>query len=113
MKGPKVSCLFLDIGGVLLSDGWDHHARKRAATKFKLDWPEMEQRHRLNFSTFEEGRLTLREYLERVVFYQKRPFSRAQFRRFMFSQSTPHPGDDRAGQSPQTPLRAQSGGGQQ
>jgi putative hydrolase of the HAD superfamily len=90
-KGPKVSCLFLDIGGVLLSDGWDHRARKRAATKFKLDWPEMEQRHRLNFSTFEEGRLTLREYLERVVFYQKRPFSSAQFRRFMLSQSTPHP----------------------
>ena len=89
-KAPKVSCLFLDIGGVLLSDGWDHHARKRAATKFKLEWAEMEQRHRLNFSTFEEGKLTLQEYLGRVVFYQKRPFTRAQFRRFMFAQSTPY-----------------------
>jgi putative hydrolase of the HAD superfamily len=87
-KAPKVSCLFLDIGGVLLSDGWDYHARKRAATKFKLEWAEMEQRHRLNFSTFEEGKLTLQEYLGRVVFYQKRPFTRAQFRRFMFAQST-------------------------
>ena len=87
-KAPKVSCLFVDIGGVLLSDGWDHHARRRAATKFKLEWAEMEQRHRLNFSTFEEGKLTLQEYLGRVVFYQKRPFTRAQFRRFMFAQST-------------------------
>ena len=90
-KGPKVSCLFLDIGGVLLSDGWDHHARKRAATKFKLEWAELEQRHQLNFSTFEEGRLTFREYLERVVFYKKRPFSHAEFRRFIFAQSTPYP----------------------
>ena len=88
---PKVSCLFLDIGGVLLSDGWDHHARKRAATKFKLEWAEMDERHRLNFSTFEEGKLTLQDYLGRVVFYQRRPFTRAQFRRFMFAQSTPYP----------------------
>ena len=27
----------------------------------------METRHRLNFSTFEEGKLTLRDYLRRVV----------------------------------------------
>ena len=87
---PKVSCLFVDIGGVLLSNGWDHHARKRAATQFRLAWPEMEARHRLNFSTFEEGKLTLHDYLGRVVFYEKRPFSRAQFRRFRFAQSTPN-----------------------
>jgi putative hydrolase of the HAD superfamily len=83
--------LFVDIGGVLLNDGWDHRARKRAAIKFELEWSEMEERHRLNFSTFEEGRLTLREYMRRVVFYRKRPFTQAQFRRFMFAQSTPHP----------------------
>lgn len=86
-----ISCLFLDIGGVLLTNGWDHHARKRAATHFKLGWAEMEDRHRLNFATYEEGKLTLEEYLGRVVFYQKRPFTRAQFRRFMFAQSKPYP----------------------
>ena len=86
-----ITCLFLDIGGVLLTNGWDHHARKRAATHFKLEWAEMEDRHRLNFATYEEGKLTLEEYLGRVVFYQKRPFTRAQFRRFMFAQSTPYP----------------------
>ena len=86
-----INCLFLDIGGVLLTDGWDHYARKRAATKFKLNFVEMEDRHHLTFDTYEEGKLTLEEYLGRVVFYLKRPFSRAQFRRFMFAQSKPHP----------------------
>jgi putative hydrolase of the HAD superfamily len=87
----EITTLFLDIGGVLLTDGWDHHARKRAATKFKLKLDEMEDRHHLTFDTYEEGKLTLKEYLGRVVFYQKRPFTRAQFRRFMFAQSKPYP----------------------
>ena len=90
-KVPAITCLFLDIGGVLLTDGWDHHARKRAATHFKLELAEMEDRHHLTFDTYEEGKLTLEEYLGRVVFYQKRSFTRAQFRRFMFAQSKPYP----------------------
>jgi len=90
-KAPGVTCVFLDIGGVLLTDGWDHYARKRAATNFKLEWAELEERHNLNFDTYEEGKLTLEEYLGRVVFYQRRPFTRAQFRRFMFEQSKPYP----------------------
>ena len=51
--------LFLDIGGVLLSDGWDHHASKRAATNFKLELAEMEDRHHLAFETYDEGKLTI------------------------------------------------------
>ena len=86
-----ITCMFLDIGGVLLTDGWDHHARKRAATNFGLEWAEMEDRHRLMFDSYEEGKLTLQEYLGRVVFYKKRPFTRAQFRRFMFAQSKAFP----------------------
>jgi putative hydrolase of the HAD superfamily len=86
-----ITTLFLDIGGVLLTDGWDHHARKRAATTFKLEFAEMEERHHLIFETYEEGKLTLEEYLGLVVFYQKRPFTRAQFQRFMFAQSKSHP----------------------
>jgi putative hydrolase of the HAD superfamily len=83
--------MFLDIGGVLLTNGWDHHARTRAAANFKLELAEMEDRHHLTFDTYEEGKLTLEEYLSRVVFYQKRPFTRVQFRRFMFAQSKPYP----------------------
>jgi len=87
-----ITTLFLDIGDVLLTDGWDHHARKRAATTFELAFSEMEERHHMTFETFEDGKLTLDEYLDLVVFYQKRPFTRAQFRHFMFAQSKACPG---------------------
>lgn len=90
-KATAITCAFLDIGGVLSTNGWDHHARKRAATHFKLELAEMENRHHLTFDTYEEGKLTLEEYLGRVVFYQKRPFTRAQVRRFMFAQSKSYP----------------------
>jgi putative hydrolase of the HAD superfamily len=90
-RAIPVTTLFVDIGGVLLTDGWNQRARKRAATEFKLELPEMEDRHRLIFETYEEGKLTLDEYLGRVVFHQKRPFTRTQFRNFMFAQSKAHP----------------------
>jgi len=90
-RSLPITALFVDIGGVLLTNGWDHHARKRAAVNFKLGLAEMEERHQLNVASYEEGNLTLKEYLDRVVFYRKRPFTRAQFRRFIFEQSKPHP----------------------
>ena len=85
-----ITCLFVDVGGVLLTNGWDHQARRRAVAKFKLDWGEMEERHRLVFEVHEEGKLTFEDYLSLVVFYEKRPFTRAQFRRFMCEQSKPY-----------------------
>ena len=89
-RTSEITALFLDVGGVLLTNGWDHHARRRAAKHFKLEWAEMEERHALNFETHEEGRMAFRDYLDRVVFYQKRPFTRAQFRNFMCAQSKPY-----------------------
>jgi putative hydrolase of the HAD superfamily len=83
--------LFLDIGGVLLTDGWDRHARRRAAKAFKVDGAEMEERHHMTFETYEEGKLTLEDYLDLVVFCRKRLFTRSQFKRFMHSQSKPYP----------------------
>jgi len=90
-KVAQVTTLFLDIGRVLLTDGWDHHARKRAAKNFKLELAEMEDRHHLTFEAYEEGKLTLEEYLGLVVFYREQTFSRIEFRKFMFEQSKPHP----------------------
>jgi hypothetical protein len=104
--------VFLDIG-VLLTDGWDRHARKRAATNFKLEVAEMEDRHHLTFDPYEEGKLTMEEYLRQVVFYQERSFTRAQFRRFMFAQSKPYPEDDRARRTARGPARAEGRRGQQ
>jgi putative hydrolase of the HAD superfamily len=87
-----ITTLFMDIGDVLLTDGWDHQSRRRAAMNFKLVFAEMEERQHMTFETFEDGKLTMDEYLSLVVFYQKRPFTRAHFRRFMFAQSKPCPG---------------------
>jgi putative hydrolase of the HAD superfamily len=87
-----IKTLFLDIGGVLLTDGWDRRARRRAAGHFKLGWADMEGRHHLTFDTYEEGKLTLGDYLERVVFHKRRPFTRGKFRQFMFAQSKAYPG---------------------
>jgi putative hydrolase of the HAD superfamily len=87
----EIFCLFVDVGGVLLTNGWDHHARRRAVKHFKLEWAEMEERHRLTFEIHEEGKLTFEDYLNLVVFYKKRLFTRAQFRRFMCAQSKPFP----------------------
>ena len=85
-----ITTLFLDIGGVLLSNGWGHESRKLAAETFHLNEEEMESRHSLNMVKHEEGKLTLSEYLNRVVFYEKRSFTLDQFREFMFKQSTPN-----------------------
>lgn len=90
-KATEVTCLFIDIGGVLLTNGWDHQERKRAAKEFKLDWKKTEELHRLAFDPYENGKITLDEYLDRVIFNEKRSFSRAQFQRFMYAQSKPYP----------------------
>src|SRR5450759_1854443 len=87
----SITTLFLDIGGVLLTNGWDNDIRKRAADKFGLDFDEMNERHHLTFDTYEEGKLSLDGYLNRVVFYQNRTFSRDEFKAFMYSQSQPFP----------------------
>src|SRR5262245_45422092 len=86
-----ITTLFVDIGGVLLTDGWNHHSRKAAAEKFQLDYDEMEERHQLNFPTYEEDKITLEDYLSRVIFNKERPFTREQFRAFMMAQSQPFP----------------------
>lgn len=86
-----VKTLFLDIGGVLLTNGWDRKIRTRAAEKFGLDYAEMDERHHLTFDTYEEGKLSLDEYLKRVVFYQQRNFAPDEFKSFMYAQSQPYP----------------------
>ncbi len=89
MKAEEIKTLFLDIGGVLLTNGWDRGGRQRAVEKFRLDGEEMNERHHLTFDTFEEGKLTLEEYLARVVFYEPRDFTKEEFIKFMFEQSQP------------------------
>ncbi len=83
--------LFVDIGGVLLTDGWNHHARERVAAHFQLEFAALNARHDLVFPAYEEGKCTLEEYLDWTVFHEQRPFTRDEFRELMFAQSKPYP----------------------
>ncbi len=86
-----ISTMFFDIGGVLLTKGWSHSMRKKAAENFHLDANMLEQRHQLVFETYELGKFSLKEYLEIVVFHEKRSFTLNEFRSFIFLQSQPFP----------------------
>jgi putative hydrolase of the HAD superfamily len=90
-KKSSITTIFTDIGGVLATNGWDRGSRRRAIDLFNLDPEETEERHHLTFDTYEVGKITLDEYLQRVVFYKKRSFSADTFKKFMFSQSKPFP----------------------
>jgi putative hydrolase of the HAD superfamily len=87
----RVTALFLDVGGVMLTNGWDRKSREAAAKNFNLDLDELNDRHRMTFDTYESGKLSLDEYLQRSVFYTDRPFTPEQFRAFMFAQSIAYP----------------------
>lgn len=90
MTTSPLTTLLLDIGGIILTNGWDRQMRRKAAEHFDLDYEEMDERHHLTFDTYEEGKLTLDEYLTRVVFYRERPYTREDFKSFMFAQSQPY-----------------------
>jgi putative hydrolase of the HAD superfamily len=86
-ESNQITTLFVDIGGVLLTNGWDHNLRSRAAAKFGLDFDEMDERHHLTFDTYEEGKISIDEYLKRIDFYRERPFSLEQFKEYIYNQS--------------------------
>jgi putative hydrolase of the HAD superfamily len=89
MDDFQITTIFTDIGGVLLSNGWDRRMRHSAYERFALDPEETDERHLQSFSVYEEGGMTLDEYLRRVVFHKNRDFTPEQFKEFMFSRSEP------------------------
>ncbi len=94
MEKAAVKTLFLDIGGVLLTDGWGRVARENAFAHFCLedDKNEITERHDMNFDTYELGRMTFDDYLDNSIFYKKRNFSKEEFVAFLFNQSEVLPG---------------------
>ncbi len=86
-----IRTLFWDVGGVLLTNAWDHEERDRAVEKFQLKKTEFETRHKEAVAAFEEGKITLDQYLDRTVFYQPCKFTKEEFKNYMFSLSKPKP----------------------
>ncbi len=87
MENTRVKILFFDIGGILLTNGWGHESRQKAAEKFGLDYAEIDALHNFIFNVYEIGSITLDEYLDTVVFNHPRDFPREDFKEFIFSQS--------------------------
>ncbi len=87
----EITTLLWDIGGVLLTNAWDRQARRLAVETFHLDGEDFEDRHELLLHAFETGQATLEEYLDRTVFYRARPFTKEEFKVFMFARSQPYP----------------------
>ncbi len=79
--------LFFDLGGVLLTNGWDTKARRLAAETFELDFAEFQTRHEMLKTAFETGRLGINHYINKAVFHKPRPFSAQEFKEFMFARS--------------------------
>ena len=69
-----ITTLFWDIGGVILTNGWDRGSRREAATTFNFDYEEFQDRHDLSFPAFDSGQISLNEYLDRTLFYRPRSF---------------------------------------
>ncbi len=82
--------IFFDIGGVLGSNGWDREQRGHAVERFGLSADDFQCRHEEVVAEWEEGRITIDEYLDIVVFHSPRSFSRRAFVDYMFAQSVPN-----------------------
>ena len=87
----ELTTLFWDIGGVILTNGWDRASRREAAELFHMDWEDLQDRHDLSFPAFETGAITLDQYLDRTVFCRPQKFTREEFTAFMFAQSREYP----------------------
>jgi putative hydrolase of the HAD superfamily len=88
---PNISAIFWDVGGVLLTNAWDRSERTATLEHFRLDAEEFQSRHEMVVSSFERGKISLDEYLDRTIFYRNRSFSRDEFREYMYSLSKPMP----------------------
>ncbi|MBV8203117.1 MAG: HAD-IA family hydrolase [Acidobacteria bacterium] len=91
MSGKPITHLFTDLGGVLLSNGWDRALRHLTAGHFGLDSAEMDERHHLTYDTYESGKMGLAAYLDRVIFYQPRTFTHDDVIAFILGQAHAFP----------------------
>ena len=83
--------ILFDVGGVLLTNGWDKRERAAAVEQFHLDPETFETRHLAAFDAWERDAISGKAYLDATVFNEPREFSRGDFFSFVLSQSKPLP----------------------
>ena len=90
MQKPEITTLFLDIGGVLLTNGCDTALRRKTAEHFGVDYNELDHRHRVTYDTYEQGKTTLETYLQQIIFFEPRSYSVADVTEFILEQAAPY-----------------------
>jgi putative hydrolase of the HAD superfamily len=90
-KVAQISTVLWDVGGVLLTNGWDHLQRYDVLARFGLEREPFETIHAEWNDAWEKYHITLDEYLRKTVFYEPRGFSPAEFFEAMKEQSLLHP----------------------
>ena len=90
MNPSGITTLFLDIGGVLLTNGWDTALRKQTAEHFNVDYSELDHRHRVTYDTYEEGKMSLETYLRQIIFFEPRSFTAADVQAYILEQAEPY-----------------------
>ena len=87
----QFTTIFWDIGGVLLTNGWDHNQRRAVFDQFALsseDRDEFERRHAVENDAWEKGAIDFDQYLERTLFFKPRPFTTAAVKQAIEAGST-------------------------
>ena len=79
--------ILFDVGGVLLTNGWDHCERAAVLDHFDLDKSEFEKRHAGANDAWERDTISARAYLDETVFYEPRSFAYDDFLEAIFAQS--------------------------
>jgi putative hydrolase of the HAD superfamily len=74
-----ISTILWDVGGVLLTNGWDLQQRREVLSRFGIDSAEFERRHAEVDEAWEKDEMSADEYLRRVLFYEPRTFTPAEF----------------------------------
>jgi len=83
----EISTILWDVGGVLLTNGWDHEERASVLAHFGVDRNEFEDRHPEANDVWEKGLITAEEYLYRTVFWKPRSFTSEEFLEAMKAES--------------------------
>src|SRR5680860_549135 len=91
MEKLEVQVVFFDVGGVLLTNGWGHESRQKAAKVFGLNYDELDVLHDFIYNVHEIGKISLDDYLDTVIFNRPRDFTKNEFKDFMFAQSVELP----------------------
>lgn len=82
-----ISTILWDVGGVLLTNGWDHKERAAVLAHFNVALEPFEERHPDANDLWEKGSISVEEYLNRTVFFEPRDFTANEFLAAMKAES--------------------------